>query len=480
MGIDLNNWWGQIRGIFDSIRFELGSTNLSLGALIQTALYLLLIYVLTHYFNEFLKKRLLTGFILEKGVRAIISNAVSYSAGFLVLLIVLQTSGVNLSSLAVLGGAIGFGIGLGLQDLTRNLVSGFTLLVERKVKIGDFVEFGDIKGYVREVSPRALVVKLIDGASVIIPNSKLIESHVINYYYETEAVRLTLTVGVAYGSDPVAVTETLLLAAYGAERILQQPRAEVIFAEFGDNALVFELWVWIRARDYGDRFQILSPLRFLVDYYCRQNEITIAFPQQDLWLKNPEAIAQALGREPAPVTISPKPVSRAISIAQTLKSIPYFESLNDLELRQLIEIGQVQTLNPQEVLFRENDPGDALYLVLSGGVQVYTEKLNRVLRELAPGQVFGELALLLGAPRSASVRALEKTLLFVIRHEHLERLLRQHPDFQADLLQALERHQEELESRKQELIDKGLIGKTEAETGLMTWVQGRLKSLFNF
>lgn len=480
MGIDLNNGLRQIWEIFSSIRFELGSSHLSLSALLQTLLYLLLIYVLTYYFNEFLKKRLLTGFILEKGVRAIVANAVSYSAGFLIFLIVLQTSGVNLSSLTVLGGALGFGIGLGLQDLTRNLVSGFTLLVERKVKIGDFVEFGDVKGYVREVSPRTLVVKLIDGSSVIIPNSKLMESQVINYYYETEVVRLTLTVGVAYGSDPVRVMETLLLAAYGAERILQKPRAEVIFAEFGDNALIFELWVWVRSPDYGDRFQILSSLRFLVDYYCRQNEITIAFPQRDLWLKNPEAIAQALGREPAPVALIAKPLSPQISLAKTLQSIPYFEDLNELELRQLLEIGQLQTLSPQEVLFRECDPGDALYIILSGRVEVYTEKLNRVLRELAPGEVFGELALLLGTPRSASVRALEKTLLFSIRQEQLERLLRRHPDFQAALLQALERHQEELERRKQELIDKGLICKTEAETGLMTWVQERLKSLFNF
>ncbi|MFN5513987.1 MAG: cyclic nucleotide-binding domain-containing protein [Cyanobacteriota bacterium] len=480
MGAELKSWLGQIRGIFNSIRFELGNSHLSLGALLQTLLYLLLIYVLTYYFNEFLKKRLLTGFILEKGVRAIVANAVSYSAGFLIFLIVLQTSGVNLSSLAVLGGALGFGIGLGLQDLTRNLVSGFTLLVERKVKIGDFVEFGDIKGYVREVSPRALVVKLIDGSSVIIPNSKLIESQVTNYHYETETLRLTLTVGVAYGSDPVAVTETLLLAAYSVDAILKTPPAQVIFSDFGDNALLFELWVWIRVPDISRRFQILSSLRFLVDYYCRQNGVTIAFPQRDLWLKNPEAIAQAFGREPAPTEEPSQTPAPAISVARALKSIRYFEGLNDLELRQLIEIGQLQTLYPEEVLFRECDPGDALYIVLSGQVEVYTEKLNRVLRELAPGEVFGELALLLGTPRSASVRALEKTVLFVIRHEHLERLLRRHPDFQAALLQALERHQEELRRRKQELIDKGLICETEAETGLMTWVQERLKSLFNF
>jgi small-conductance mechanosensitive channel/CRP-like cAMP-binding protein len=446
--------------------------------LVQIGVYLSLIFLLVHYLNRLLKGFLLRRLIEEKGVRYVVANLLSYTLGTFIFIIILQSTGVNLSSLAVLGGALGFGIGLGLQYLTRNFVSGLTLLIERKIKIGDFIQFQDIRGYVREVSTRAVVVGLKDGSSVVVPNSVLMENQVINYHYENETLRLTLPVGVAYGTDPVLVTETLLLSAYTQTVVLQNPPAQVIFQEFGGSSLNFELWVWVAKDLIGQQPEILSTLRYAIAFYFRRNNITIPFPQQELWLKNPEAIGQYL--QPDLVAAPPPPTAAdpLISLSEILQSNHYFKGLNELEIRQLIEIGQLQSLTEGQILFHETDHGDAFYIVISGAVQVYTETLGKVLATLGPGSFFGELALMLGIPRTASVKAIKKTLLFVVKYPQFELLLQSNADFYEAIVAALSLHQEELAQRKAELAQKGLLSDGEEDSNIMGWVRKRLQYLF--
>jgi CRP-like cAMP-binding protein len=350
---------------------------------------------------------------------------------------------------------------------------------------------------VREISPRAVVIRLKDGSSVILPNSVLIENQIVSFHYETEAVRLTIPIGVAYQTDPLLVTETLMLAAYNQSYVLKEPAAQVIFKNFGDNALHFELWVWIRGEHIGINPEILSSLRFIIEYYFRLNEIVIAFPQQDLWLKNPDAIADAIqnsiqkievpSRDADTTIVSEQEMDKvtrkvyfhpSVSIRETLRSVPYFHDLNELEIRQMLEVGIIKKLKIGEILFRENDLGDAFYIVLSGSVEVFTEKLGKVLAKLETGRFFGELALMLGIPRTATVRALENTVLFAITNYHFERLIQTNPDFQEALIQELSQHQEELVKRKQELAERGLLTQEEEDSNVITWMQKRLKLLF--
>lgn len=251
----------------------------------------------------------------------------------------------------------------------------------------------------------------------------------INYYYENETVRLTVPVGVAYGTDPVLVAETLLLSAYTQTMVLQTPPAQVIFKDFGDHSLHFELWVWIPKRLVGDKPEILSALRYVIAFYFRRNQITIPFPQQELWLKNPEAIGQYLQPDLIPTPTMAVNHEPLISLSEILQSSDYFQGLNELEIRQLIEIGQLQPLFPNQILFHEKDQGDAFYIVISGTVQVYTEQLGKVLATLDSGSFWGELSLVLGIPRTASVKAIEKTLLFVVKRPQFELLLQANPDF---------------------------------------------------
>ncbi|MEB3226959.1 MAG: cyclic nucleotide-binding domain-containing protein [Synechocystis sp.] len=462
----------------NSVTFVLGQNQLSLLIIVQIGLYLLLIFILVHYLNRLLKGLVLKRLIEEKGVRYVVANLISYALGTFVFIIILQSTGVNLSALAVLGGALGFGIGLGLQYLTRNFVSGLTLLVEHKIKIGDYIQFQDVRGYVREVSARAVVVGLKDGSSVIVPSSVLMENQVINYHYENETVRLTIPVGVDYGTDPVLVTETLLLSAYTQTVVRQTPPAQVIFQGFGDSSLNFELWVWIDRDCIGQQPEILSALRYAIAFYFRRNHITIPFPQQDLWLKNPEAIGQYLQPDlvVSPTSaVNPDPL---ISLSRTLQANHYFQGLNELEIRQLIEIGQLQSLTTDQVLFHEQDQGDAFYIVITGSVQVYTEQLGKVLATLDSGSFFGELSLMLGIPRTASVKAIEKTLLFVIKRPQFEFLLKTNADFYEAIVAALSLHQEELAQRRAELAEKGLLGEGEEDSSIIRWVRKRLQTLF--
>ncbi|WLT38339.1 mechanosensitive ion channel [Synechocystis sp. B12] len=187
--------FAKIFDTLDATTLSFGRTQLSLLDLFQLALSALAIFVLTHYLNQVLRSIVLRRFIYEQGIRYIVANLLSYGLGSFLFIAMLQTSGINLSSLTVVGGTLGLGIGLGLQNVTRNFVSGVTLLVEQKVKIGDYIRFQNIQGYVREVSTRAVVVGLKDGSKVILPSSLLIENQVINYHYETQTVRLTVAWG---------------------------------------------------------------------------------------------------------------------------------------------------------------------------------------------------------------------------------------------------------------------------------------------
>jgi CRP-like cAMP-binding protein len=167
-----------------------------------------------------------------------------------------------------------------------------------------------------------------------------------------------------------------------------------------------------------------------------------------------------------------------ISIRNSLKKVGSFSHLNELRLRQIIEIGSLKSLKTDEVLFRENDPGDAFYIVLSGSVEVYAESLGKQLAMLKPGNFFGEMSLMLGIPRTATIRALESTLLFAIVHSKFKVLLQRYPDFQETIAEELSNHQEELILRKQELQAMGLLTQEEQETNIVNWISQRLQTIF--
>jgi small-conductance mechanosensitive channel len=470
--------------LFTAPLFKIGETAVSVSSIVQLIIALLLVLVLTRIIKNFLKQGLLVKLGIDEGNREAISTIISYAVGTLCFVIVLQSTNFNLASLAVLAGGLGVGIGFGLQDATKNFVSSLTLLLERKVKVGDFVEFDQLSGYIKEISIRSTLIRTREGGDVVVPNSKLVETRLLNWSYDSFQARIHIPVKVAYQSDPVLVTETLLKSAYMEPAVLQEPAPEVNFVGFGDNSLSFELRVWVNRIDLEP--QIKSSLNFIIEYNLRQQKISISFPQMELWLRNPEELAQSL----APNQNSPdlsqlaqqplsKPSSSPLTLQNLLRQVSYFQNFTDLEIQKLVEVGYRKLLSTSEILFREDEPGDAFYIILVGSVKVFVEKMNKSLVILQSGEFFGELALMLGIPRTATVQALENTILFTINHKGFERLLKEHPELAEMIVQEFGKYQEELSERQQQLRSMGLLDAEEDDKNPVVWVRKRLKKIFN-
>lgn len=480
----LQSVFHQLFSVFTDIRFTIGGTIITLASIIQAIILLLVIIFIARALKLLLRKHLLSRLGIDATNREAIATIISYSLAIISFLIVLQLTGINVASLAVIAGGLGIGVGFGLQSITKNFISGLTLLTEQKLKVGDFIEFSGLSGYVKEVSLRSTLIRTRDGGDVVVPNSELVDNHVLNWTYDSYIARIKVPVGVAYGSDPSLVTETLLQAAYQDASVVHDPAPRVVFQGFGDSSLNFELWVWVTRID--DEPFIKSSLNFAIEYNLRQNQIVIPFPQRDLWLKNPEALSDFFPRretealEPVARGDSPSPATvRTPALRDFLKQVPYFQGFSELELRQLIEIGYRKRLQPTEVLFRENDAGDAFYIVLSGLVEVVAEQINKQLATLGPGRFLGELSLILGIPRTATVRALEPTTLFVINSKSFSKLLQNYPGFYEIIVNELSKHQQELTERQKQLRELGLVTADEDDKNPIIWVRKRLKNLFN-
>ncbi|NET58335.1 MAG: mechanosensitive ion channel [Symploca sp. SIO2E6] len=479
----LEQFLQNVSTLFTEELFSIASKEISIRDIIQLIVWHLLVIVLARALRNFLKRRLLVRLRIDEGNRETIATIISYIIGTLGILIVLQANGLNVSSLAVVAGGLGVGIGFGLQGITKNFVSGFTLLFERTIKVGDFVEFDGLSGYVTTIALRTTLIRTREGGYVVVPNSNIVDSKVLNWSYDSYIARIHIPVGVDYRSDPVIVTETLLKSAYMEPAVLYEPAPLVILTGFGDSSLNFELRVWVNRIDKEP--DIKSSLNFIIEYNLRQQGIKIPFPQRDLWLRNPEVLNpirlqkkenQATNQLPHQQLTAQPP--RPLAIRDLLRQVTYFENFTDLEIRQLIEIGYRKRLRASEILFNEGEPGNAFYIILTGSVEVFVEKIHKYLTTLETGNFFGELALLLGIPRTATVRAIEETMLFVINKKGFEKLLQEQRELSEVIIQELGKHQEELAQRQQELRKLGLVNQEEDDKNPVVWVRKRLHNLF--
>jgi small-conductance mechanosensitive channel len=194
--------------------------------------------------------------------------------------LVLNTIGFPLTNLALVFGALGVGIGFGLQNIVNNFLSGLILLFERPVKVGDTVTLEDQWGTITRIGLRSTVVETADHAEVIVPNSELISQRVVNWTFTSHVTRVVLPVGVAYGTPLDKVLATLLQAAREHAEIVASPEPSAIFIGFGDSAINFELRVWIA--DVNQRLRIRSELGLAIDRHFRAAGIVIPFPQRDV------------------------------------------------------------------------------------------------------------------------------------------------------------------------------------------------------
>lgn len=265
--------------------FHLGELAVSPLLVFKLLLFLILLTLAARLTRRFLRDRILPRTSMDAGQRYALGRIAGYAVFVLGLIIGLQSVGVDLSSLVVVGGALGIGVGFGLQSIASNFVSGLVLLVERPVKLGDRVEVGDTYGDVVRIAGRSTWVRTNDNVVIIIPNSEFINNRVTNWTANDRQVRFSLPVGVSYGSDPEKVRQILFDVAQRHPDVMADPGPEVLFVGFGDSSLDFSLRVWTINQVQTPR-RLKSDLYFAIFQAFREQGIEIPFPQRDLHLKS--------------------------------------------------------------------------------------------------------------------------------------------------------------------------------------------------
>jgi small-conductance mechanosensitive channel len=285
--------------------FEAGGLRISPLDFLLAVLVFLIALALTGLVKRAIGERLLPQTRLDIGVRQSIVAGTGYLGVIIALLLGIGAAGLDLSNVAIVAGALSVGIGFGLREVVNNFVSGLLLLIERPIKVGDWIVTAGHEGMVKRISVRATEIETFDRASVILPNSELITQPVTNWTHKNRVARIIIKVGVAYGSDTQLVHDLLMQCAHEHRDVLETPAAYVLFKNFGDSALEFELRVYARDTDYF--LTVSSDLHFAIDRAFRANGVTIPFPQRDLHVVNWPKDAAPPGAGPAAGTTPSAP-----------------------------------------------------------------------------------------------------------------------------------------------------------------------------
>ncbi len=271
-------------GYYLNREFQFGSIKLSLATLLLGFAVLAVAILLSRSIKKLLQRRIAKRAYIDPGIRYTIGRLAQYLIVALGIVFALQTAfNLNLAALAVVFTALSLGIGFGLQYIAADIASGFILLFERPVRIGDRITIGEDEGDVQSINLRTTIVLTNDRISIIVPNSRLISQRLINWSYGDPRARLSIPVGVAYGSDVELVTRTLLQAATDIENVLSDPAPKVQFLKFGDFSMDFRLMIWTnRPRVHA---QIRSDINYRIDKLFREAGIEIPFPTQEFRLR---------------------------------------------------------------------------------------------------------------------------------------------------------------------------------------------------
>jgi small-conductance mechanosensitive channel len=281
----LSEFLRQLKATLDFTLIQIGKIDITLWLVLYFTVSIFLLFYLSAKFKALLVKKVFVRHIAHLGTRQAIGSIIRYVVVFFGPIIILQSAGIDLTSLTVLAGALGVGIGFGLQNITNNFVSGIVILFERPVKEGDRIEVGDTHGRVMKISPRATTILTNDNIAIIVPNSDFITKQVINWSYNDDKVRFKIPVNVAYGTDLRKVEKLLLEVAAECEDVLEDPAPHVRVSKFGDSGIEMQLVPWTKTMmQVQGRFR--STMNFAIAEKFRDHGITIPFPQRDVHLKS--------------------------------------------------------------------------------------------------------------------------------------------------------------------------------------------------
>jgi small-conductance mechanosensitive channel len=283
-----NTFWeilGKLNDILHVTIFEVKGTDFTILTLFYIIIATVLLIFASKRLSNLLVSRILSRYIKDPGIEASIGTIFRYSLIVIGFITIFQTVGFDLSTLSLLAGALGVGIGFGLQNITNNFISGIIILFERPIKVGDRIEVGNINGDVQSISMRSTTVVTNDNISVIVPNSEFINSRVINWSHNDSIVRFKIPIGVSYNEDPQKVRKVVIDAADSISGILKEPKPDLWFDAYGDSSLNFNLIIW--TSEYTQRPNNLkSQVYYEVFKRFSENNIEIPFPQRDLHVRS--------------------------------------------------------------------------------------------------------------------------------------------------------------------------------------------------
>ena len=282
-----------ILALLNTVVLQLGDRSVTLMQMLSLPALLIVGYLLIRWGGRLISNRLESSAVNPDLVHLI--RRVFYIIGIALLVFTaLDLLNVPLTAFAFVSGAIAIGVGFGAQNIINNFISGWILMWEQPIKIGDFLELDDVtRGKVEAINTRSTRIRRVDGVHLLVPNSQLLENTVVNWTLMDRMARNQVRVGVAYGSPASKVAQLIEQAVKEHDDILKEPAPSVIFEDFGDNALIFDTYFWVNADGDRDLRRIRSDVRFRIEALFREADIVIAYPQRDVHLDGQLVVTQA-------------------------------------------------------------------------------------------------------------------------------------------------------------------------------------------
>jgi small-conductance mechanosensitive channel len=270
-----------------------GDVTITLNAILAAVVVIALTWLVTKFVRFLLDHELLPRFRLRAGVPVAISTIVGYVLVVIGFVLAMAALGIDLTKVTLLAGAVGVGVGFGLQNVVNNFASGLILMLERPINVGDQIDVGGVVGEVKRIGVRSSTIRTFQGAEVIVPNSDLAGKQVTNWTLSDRARRFEIDVGVAYGSDPAQVLQLLEAAAASVQEVQKKPAPRAQFTGFGQSSLDFRLYAWVESVDVGLEAQ--NGLRMAILKTLGDAGVEIPFPQQELRIRQLSAAAELTG-----------------------------------------------------------------------------------------------------------------------------------------------------------------------------------------
>ena len=262
-----------------------GPDTVTIGGILMLVFLFASVIIVERILQRLLIRRFLSKTRLQLSLQYGLSRIIGYTLIAIGFYVAFQSVGFDLSSLAIVAASLGVGVGFGLQNIINNFVSGIIILAERPISIGDRIEVAGVAGRVTKIQLRSTTVVTNDNITMIVPNADFISNTVTNWSHGDPKVRIRVPVGVAYGSDLKLLQRLLLEAAEEHPKALRDPLPVVLFTEFGDSSLNFELGVWTQEMT-ATPIHFTSQMNFIIEQKLRENDIEIPFPQRDLHVRS--------------------------------------------------------------------------------------------------------------------------------------------------------------------------------------------------